>query len=552
MNEEKRQCKMCGRFLPDDPEDAEFYGRFDLPLPDECSICTRERLLSFWVFGRFRKTTSALSGERIITTIPADVSFPIYDTAEWLSDAWDPMQYGARYDSSRPFLEQVAELQSRVPHPHQVGLNNVSCEWSDDVWESRNCYLSKSLFQCENISYGYRLIDCKDSFDITYSFGLEKCYDCAHCFNSYNVRYAFDARDCADSQFLYYCRNVRNSFMCWNLRNKEYHILNRPYTKEAYAEKLKEFATDSYRGVQKLRDEFLRRIAAEALHRQDFQTNTVNSFGNFLTDSKNCFDCYFSDECENSRHLFRGVGDKEVINSVGAGFIEKCAYLSGGAHLYNTAFALHCSQCRFSRYLEFCERCEYCFGSIGLHDKKYCVLNMQYTKEEYEKLTNAIIEDMKKRGEWGRFFPPAMAYCGYNFSQGGIFAPEKKEEILRRGWKWSEEEDRGKEGMPSSQLPDKIEDVNDAITAQPIICAMTGRKFNIAPHELAFYRAHKIPLPQGHFDARTVSRLRPLVFATAPQEDRCALCGNMITHFYASELGYKRIVCMSCYKEKVS
>jgi hypothetical protein len=32
--------------------------------------------------------------------------------------------------------------------------------------------------------------------------------------------------------------------------------------------------------------------------------------------------------------------------------------------------------------------------------KQYCILNKQYTKEEYEELVPKIIEHMKKTGEW--------------------------------------------------------------------------------------------------------------------------------------------------------
>lgn len=42
-----------------------------------------------------------------------------------------------------------------------------------------------------------------------------------------------------------------------------------------------------------------------------------------------------------------------------------------------------------------------CFGCIGLHDnEQYCILNKQYTKQEYEELVQKIIEHMQKAGEW--------------------------------------------------------------------------------------------------------------------------------------------------------
>jgi len=35
-----------------------------------------------------------------------------------------------------------------------------------------------------------------------------------------------------------------------------------------------------------------------------------------------------------------------------------------------------------------------------LKDSEYCILNKQYTKEEYNKLVPKIIEKMRETGEW--------------------------------------------------------------------------------------------------------------------------------------------------------
>jgi hypothetical protein len=90
-------------------------------------------MLAFWTFGRFRITKSALSGKTIITVLPESVPFPIYDRTEFVSDAWDPLTYGKDYDQSRSFMDQLVELQSVVPHPHQTGIKNFNSDWADDT-----------------------------------------------------------------------------------------------------------------------------------------------------------------------------------------------------------------------------------------------------------------------------------------------------------------------------------------------------------------------------------------------------------------------------------
>ncbi len=551
MNQGNRQCQNCRNDFVIEPEDFKFYKRFDIPPPEQCSLCRWKHLLAFWTFGKFRKTKSDLSGEGIITVLPESVPFPVYAREEWVSDAWDPMQYGRDYDSSRPFFEQFAGLQFKVPHPHQAGARSINCEWSDDVWESKNCYLCRSLLNCEDVSYGYRTFGCKNSVDVTYCFDTEFSYDCAHCFKCYKVRHAFDARNSMDSMFLYDCRNVQNCFMCWNLRNKQYYILNQSYSREAYFEKLKSFDVSSYRGIQKLKEEFRGTVAREAVHRANFNTKAVNSTGNFLTECNNCFSCYFLDESENCRYIFRGLKSKDTIDSVGC-VAEKTALSSAGAWIYETIGMLWGSNCRYAAYLDACEECEHCFGCVGLRKKKFCILNKQYSEKEYSAKVTQIKDAMRKSGEWGKFFPYALAYSGYNLSLAHIYFPETKEGTQKLGGRWDEEEAAAvTEGMSGDDLPDRIGDVGDDISKQAVICPKTGRRFNIAPHELAFYKEFEIPLPHHHPDWRTLERFKPLT-VLRPYRGTCAFCSKETEHFYPPETGYKKIACMDCYQREVS
>src|SRR5436190_2140193 len=49
--------------------------------------------------------------------------------------------------------------------------------------------------------------------------------------------------------------------------------------------------------------------------------------------------------------------------------------------------------------------CHDCFGCYGLKKSEYCILNKQYTEEEYKRLLPKLVEHMKKTGEWGKWFP---------------------------------------------------------------------------------------------------------------------------------------------------
>lgn len=550
MIAEIKTCKSCERRFTIRPEDFNLYKKVGIPPSKECRRCRWRHQLAFWTFGKFRKTKSDLSGKTIITVLPESAGFPIYARNEWVSDAWDPMDYGKEYDFSRSFFEQFGELRAGVPHSHQQGVKNVNCEWCDDVWKCRDCYLCRAILGSEYLSYSYRAFGCKNSIDLAYCFDSELSYDCLYCFKCYRVKYSFDARNCMESMFLYDCRNVQHCFMCWNLRNKKYYILNKPYSKEKYFERLKEYDTRSYKKIQKFKKEFNNIIAREAVHRENFNVKVTNSAGNFLNECKNCFSCYFLEKSENCRYIFRGIENKDVIDSVGIGMVEKSA-MSIGINCYDAIVNVWCSNCRHSAYLEYCEDCESCFGCVGLRKKKHCILNKQYTEDEYKKLTSKIKEQMKQRGEWGLFLPYSFAYSGYNLTLAQWYFPKTKEDIEKIGGRWDNIRETTYEGMSGGGLPDRIDDVKDDITGQAIICPETGWRFNIARHELAFYKEHGIPLPHYHPDWRTRERFKPLTVLKS-YRGSCIFCSRRINHFYPRKRGYRKIMCADCYQSQIS
>src|SRR3989339_1220222 len=541
MNSENKKCEKCNQGFVIQEDDIAFYEKMDLPLPTLCPECRFKYLLAFWMFGRFRITTSALSNERIITEIPESAPFPIYERSEFVSDAWDSLFYGRDYNESRSFIEQLVELQSKVPHPHQVGTKNINCDWANDAWESKDAYLTRSGLHMDTVFYGYRLLNCKNSVDLTFCFDLECSYDCLNCFKSYNLKYSFNCRDCMDSLFLYDCRNCQNCFMSWNLRNQKYCILNQPYSKEEYEEKVKEYNLKSRSTVENLKKDFWQHLRQDAVHRQNYNVQAVNSTGNFLENDKNCPKCYFLQESENCRNVFRGFQNKETFDSVGALEAEKCVLGSSDQIAYGNLCCLYTTNCRFSSYLDNCEDTEYCFGCVGMRKKKYCILNKQYSKEKYESLVEKIKSDMNSRGEWGKFWPLSSAYCGYNLSLANMMFPMTKEEALNFGAKWEESAEPHYDSIINADtLPDNIDEVKDDIIKQRILCPETKLSYNITKEELQFYRERGIPLPQRHFDWRTLDRYKPFSLMTALQRGSCVYCNKEIEHYYDLELEFQK------------
>ena len=388
------------------------------------------------MFGKFHKRKCDLSGESIISIFPANARFPVYKTTHWYSDSWEPPYQ--EYDPARPFFDQLYELQTKSPKPHQYGTQNQNSDYSDDVWECKNCYLCRSMLRSENVYYSYRTFNGHDSLDLCYCYDSDKSYSSNYCFKIFNTKYAFDSRDAMDSAFLYDCRDVKDCFMCWNLRHKQYCILNEQYSKEDYFRKIVEYNTGSWNELQKMKEEFAKRVREEAIHKTNYNVRVYDSSGNFMTDCKNCDNSYFLESSENCFDVYRGLESKETADSNGVWQAQMCwgvMQLSRGYRLFNS---LYCTDCNDSEYLDFCTNCENCFGCVGLRNKKYCILNKQYEEKEYFKLRDKIASDMKLGGEYGQSFPMKMAYTGYNLSLAGTIFPAGKEEVERWGGYWEE------------------------------------------------------------------------------------------------------------------
>lgn len=222
--------------------------------------------------------------------------------------------------------------------------------------------------------------------------------------------------------------------------------------------------------------------------------------------------------------------------------IGNCAFSSfifyGG---YNVFYSINCH-----------DMCKDCFGCADLRGKQYCILNRQYTKEEYEALVPRIISHMRQTEEWGEFFPVRMSPFGYNETAGQEYLPMTKEEALTNGFLWKETG----EDIPdvpkilsAEELPDRIQDVPDDIVHGAIRCKATGRPFRIIAQELQYYRQMGLPLPRFHPDERHSHRLQQRNKQTLYKRP-CSKCSEEMLTTYAPDQP-EIVYCERCYKEEI-
>ncbi len=213
-----------------------------------------------------------------------------------------------------------------------------------------------------------------------------------------------------------------------------------------------------------------------------------------------------------------------------------------------THFTTWCWQDKNVMYSDNCHYSEHLFGCISMKRKKYCILNKQYTKEEYEALVPKIIERMMADKEWGEFFPMPMTPFCYNETAATEYFPLEKDKVLALGLRWHDEDSKNYKPQTVT-LPDSIKDVKDDIADALLACEHCKKNFKILKQELTFYRDMNLPAPAKCYECRYTERVR----RRNPRhlwERPCAKCTKQMWTSYPPERP-EIVYCEECYLKEV-
>ena len=555
-------CKNCKNQFPIAAEDLKFYKmisptiggkKFEMPAPVLCFACRHQHRLAFRNEMNLYHRKCDKSGKQIISMYSPDKPYKIYDQHIWWSDEWDPMGYGRDFDFSRSFFEQYKELQLQVP---RMSLNNIKAENSDYcnlAMGDRNCYLVFTADEDENCAYlrfadrNYRCFDCDytyDSIDCYECMDIEKCNGCSYC------------HKCINSSGLTFCYNMigcHDCIGCANLRNARYYIFNESCrSREDYERKKADLKLNTYSGFlafKKKYQEFLQKQPRKYLD----IVNCENSLGDNLRDSKNAYQCYNGFGLEDCKYMINCWKAKDCYDwdfVAGTGSVQ-CHEMASSA--YNMVNCHFCSGCWENDsdlyYCELCLNSQNLFGCIALRHKKYCILNKQYTREEYEVLVPKIIGHMVKTGEWGEFFPIDISTYTYNETVAYEYFPYSKEEVLKQGRKWIDDVNEKTHSGPNYVIPENIQDVDDEICKQILICSETSKPYKIILQELSFCKLRGLPVPRIAPRQRHINRMH-LRNPWALWERKCTKCSVDIMTTYDPKRP-EPVYCEKCYLEEV-
>src|SRR3989344_7914376 len=558
MNSKVKTCQNCKKDFTIEPNDFGFYEKINVPPPTFCPECRLQRRLVWRNDLSFYNRSCDLCRKKIISLYHPEKPLTVYCNKCWWSDKWDPKSYGKDIDFSRSFFEQYRELQDKVPLPalfNDDGVGSVNCEYTQNTTFAKNCYMGAMSWKGDYIMYYYHIDgpEARDCLDVLDLFGYtEIIYDSVcldHCYNCRNCYYSSGLTDCS---FCYDCKGCSSCFMCVNLREKKYCILNKQYTKEEYEKIIKSYRLDTYSGMERAKKEFAEFLSKQ-IRRFAYFKNSTNCTGDVLFNCKNVKDSAWAIDCEDVRFLMRGTAIKDCYDLTPAGEGSQCYEGLTPDHDFQVYFSIYSLKSQELSYVENCHSSKHLFGCSSIKHGQYCILNKEYTKEEYFKLRDKLIEHMKTTGEYGEFFPSAMSHFGYNETMAQNYFPLSKEEATKKGFKWWDKVQKttGKETIKIEEIPDSILDISDSILNEVFSCNKCGRNYKIVRNELLFYKKHLVPIPRKCFYCRNNERWklqRP--FKLWHRKCMNEGCANEFETSYAPERPEK-IYCESSYNKEV-
>ena len=230
--------------------------------------------------------------------------------------------------------------------------------------------------------------------------------------------------------------------------------------------------------------------------------NNENSSGDYIYNTKNCNDCYSVVNSEDCKFVYdcgyaKDCYDVNFFGQVrGIQNCYECHEIGHGVqNIYMSDDII--DGCNNIYYSKDCTTSNNLFGCIGLGHSQYCILNKQYSKEEYKSILPKIIQHMKNTGEWGNFFPIELSPFCYNETTAQNYYPLSKSEVLEKGWKWKDDFIQAKYQGPKYDIPDSIHDTHDEVLNKILECEKCKKNFRIVKPELSFYKKMNIAIPQN-------------------------------------------------------
>lgn len=380
--------------------------------------------------------------------------------------------------------------------------DNLNSDFSNCVFGAQNVYLSFVIWEeCENIAYS--CIVYNHCSNVLYSMAVfnhcDNIYYCSNVSNSSNIFYSINIHN---GSHITNCSNLmgcHNCIECDGLENMSYCYQNKQYSKQEFNEIQKTYQASHYTLEKKWSN-----FASENTSGQNiFYSNDVEKW-------------YFVNRLDSWRNVFYIGGWKlstDFYDVFESGLDSKDFYgvtTSGGMSNNVYCSCLIDNGCSHILYSYFLDSCSFCVWCVGLKNKSYCILNKQYSKEEWNILADKIFSKMELDGSLGEFFPWKMTPFHFNDTMAWLLWNFTKQEVTSDGYIWRDEEIKvdipeGSRVITVMDLADyQGRDSDGSWKINPEIMKVVirdeaGNYYRIVQMEYDFLVKHGLSLPDSHW-----------------------------------------------------
>ncbi|MBI4836285.1 MAG: hypothetical protein HY817_03415 [Candidatus Abawacabacteria bacterium] len=509
-----RTCSITGKaFIVSDAEQAhmrkfeELHPLLkigDIALPTIHPLEIMRQMQSYVTLNSLFNGISAISGKLLITRYSPILGYKVCTHDEFWGETVDNTAFGKSYDFSRSFFQQWNELLHGVYMQPLVQINCNNSPYVDASSHLQNCYMcfgvgeSEDCFYCIKSRYPLKNRDCIDGVGIV---GCELCYSCVDCDNCYACQHCHDCISSVQCFGSYDLIGCKHCFGCYGLRHQEFVIYNQQVAPEEYEAFIKQARLGDY-STRQIALQQCELFLANAKPIDQIR-NCENVTGNYLRHCQNVEQCYLAEDLQDCGWSTGAKGKDCWRGEVLDGELGYNSVILFGRLGYGNS--INVGNENFYSYMIF--NCDSCFGCTMLKKKSYCILNKQYSKEDYYLLVPQIIAHMKAMGEWGQFLPPRYAPHFYSESQAAEwFDPLSEPELKRRGYRCDDiaaYRPSKENGRIVQTWSESIVDVDlESVLQQTFVCVSTGNAYRFDRREIEFYQAQKIPLPRIHWKER--------------------------------------------------
>ncbi|MFK7780434.1 MAG: hypothetical protein QM490_04865 [Candidatus Gracilibacteria bacterium] len=137
-------------------------------------------------------------------------------------------------------------------------------------------------------------------------------------------------------------------------------------------------------------------------------------YNNLLTHCKDCYMCFDSQKLENTLFSEYSINVNDSMEVTWSDDIKKSYEILDSVNIYSSSFCNSSSNLVNCHFCYSCENCTDCFMCSGVNNKKYHILNKEYSEKEYKEKVN----DVKGRGDY-------IEFCKNTFNNFNLTIPKK-------------------------------------------------------------------------------------------------------------------------------